>query len=394
MPFTIFENYSAGVKTNRDAWAYNSSVSRLAANMDNMISFYHACLETSSRRDINDPHKISWSWVLRERFKKNKSADFRAEAITKSLYRPYTRQVLYYDGFFNENRYLMPKIFPTGRESNRAIYITGPSAPAFSAIMVDTVPCLDVMSKGQCFPMYLYGEADTESDDAQGELLTSITSDKASNTTTRREAITDTGLAYFRTAFPLEDICKEDVFYYVYGLLHAPDYRDRYADNLAKELPRIPCVKAAEDFWAFSKAGRALADLHLNYETAPLYPLKIDTGNRKLTDDDYRVEKMKYAKKGKDKDLTTLIYNDAITLRGIPLEAYGYVVNGKPALDWVVERQCVTTDPASGIVNDANAWAIETMHNPRYPLELVQRVITVSLETLKIVNSLPPMVID
>lgn len=242
--------------------------------------------------------------------------------------------------------------------------------------------------------MYLYGEADTESDDAQGELLTSITSDKASNTTTRREAITDTGLAYFRTAFPLEDICKEDVFYYVYGLLHAPDYRDRYADNLAKELPRIPCVKAAEDFWAFSKAGRALADLHLNYETAPLYPLKIDTGNRKLTDDDYRVEKMKYAKKGKDKDLTTLIYNDAITLRGIPLEAYGYVVNGKPALDWVVERQCVTTDPASGIVNDANAWAIETMHNPRYPLELVQRVITVSLETLKIVNSLPPMVID
>ena len=156
----------------------------------------------------------------------------------------------------------------------------------------------------------------------------------------------------------------------------------------AKELPRIPRVKTAADFWAFSKAGRDLADLHLNYETVPMYAdAKIDSGGKTLTDADYRVEKMKYGKRGKDKDLTTLIYNAQITVTGIPLAAYDYVVNGKPALDWVVERQCVKTDKDSGIVNDANDWAIETMNNPRYPLELFLRVITVSLETMKIVRS-------
>ena len=195
-------------------------------------------------------------------------------------------------------------------------------------------------------------------------------------------------------------ISKEDVFYYVYGLLHSPDYRERYADNLSKELPRIPCVKSTADFWAFSKAGRDLAELHLNYETVELYPVKIDSGGKKLTDADYRVEKMKYGTlsptlsrgergNARSKDLTTLHYNGKITLTGIPLAAYDYIVNGKPALDWVIERQCVKTDKDSGIVNDANDWATETMGNPRYPLELFQRVITVSLETMKIVRSLP-----
>jgi predicted helicase len=181
------------------------------------------------------------------------------------------------------------------------------------------------------------------------------------------------------------------VFYYVYGLLHSPDYREKYADNLAKELPRIPRVKTAADFWAFSQAGRDLAALHVNYEKVEPYPLKIENSGKTLSDSDYRVEKMKYGKTGKDKDLTTLHYNDKITLTGIPLEAYDYIVNGKPALDWVVERQCVKTDKDSGIVNDANDWAVETMGNPHYPLELFMRVVTVSLETMKIVNGLPAL---
>lgn len=180
---------------------------------------------------------------------------------------------------------------------------------------------------------------------------------------------------------------QEDLFYYVYGLLHSPDYRERYADNLSKELPRIPRVKTAADFWAFSQAGRALADLHLNYETVQPYPLTIDPKGP-LTDADYRVEKMKFAKKG---DKTTVIYNGKITLRDIPEAAWDYVVNGKAALDWVMERQCVKTDKASGIINDANDWAIETMGNPKYPLELFQRVVTVSLETQKIVAALPSL---
>lgn len=149
-------------------------------------------------------------------------------------------------------------------------------------------------------------------------------------------------------------------------------------------------MKTPTDFWTFSQAGRKLADLHLNYETVEPYPLKIEASG-KLADADYRVEKMKYGKKGKDKDLSTLHYNDKITLTGIPLEAYEYIVNGKSALDWVVERQCVKTDTDSGIVNDANDWAIETMNNPRYPLELFMRVVTVSLETMKIVNGLPKL---
>ena len=166
--------------------------------------------------------------------------------------------------------------------------------------------------------------------------------------------------------------------------------------NLSKELPRIPAVKQAADFWAFSKAGRALAELHLNYETVEPYPLTIEAKG-KLTDADYRVEKMKFAKKkdpetGKSvNDRSTVIYNGKITLKDIPEAAWGYVVNGKAALDWVMERQAVRTDKASGIVNDANDWAIETMGNPKYPLELFQRVVTVSLETQKIVNNLPPL---
>lgn len=214
----------------------------------------------------------------------------------------------------------------------------------------------------------------------------------------RREAITDAGLAHFQNAYPGEGeaISKQDLFYYIYGILHSPDYRQRYADNLTKELPRIPRVRTYADFKAFSQAGRTLAELHLNYETVKKYPLTIDVKG-KPGSVDYRVEKMKFAKKkdpetGKSvNDRSIVLYNAHITLRDIPEEAWDYIVNGKAALDWVMERQSVRTDKASGIVNDANDWAVETMGNPRYPLELFQRVVTVSLETLRIVNSLPPL---
>jgi predicted helicase len=186
------------------------------------------------------------------------------------------------------------------------------------------------------------------------------------------------------------------LFYYIYGLLHSPDYRRRYANNLSKELPRIPAVKTAVDFWAFSQAGRDLAELHLNYESVDMYPATID--NNAKTDEDYRVEKMKYARQREEgksvKDLSSIIYNHRISISDIPLEAYDYVVNGKPAIDWVIDRQCVKTDKASGITNDANDWATETMNNPKYPFELLLRVITVSLETVKIVNALPKLDIN
>ncbi len=254
------------------------------------------------------------------------------------------------------------------------------------ALIVDRLPELQTDGGAQCFPLYLYEEEKPVKDQKQASLFDEPKPKEAKRT--KRDAITDEGLQEFQQAYPGESISKEDIFYYVYGLLHSPDYRERFKDNLTKELPRIPCVKTAADFWAFSKAGRDLADLHLNYETVDMYPVTVDTGGKELTAEQYRVVKMKY---GKGKDKTTLIYNAHIALKGIPLEAYDYVVNGKPALDWVVERQCVKTDKASGIVNDANDWAIETMNNPRYPLELFMRVITVSLETMKIVNGLPEL---
>ncbi|MFT3974900.1 MAG: DEAD/DEAH box helicase family protein [Amaricoccus sp.] len=212
----------------------------------------------------------------------------------------------------------------------------------------------------------------------------------------RRDAITDQGLAHFQAAYPGEAITKKDLFYYIYGLLHSEDYRTRFADNLSKQLPRIPRVKAAADFWAFSRAGHALAALHVNFEQVEPYPVTFIRGDTSLVppldpERFYRVEQMKFAGKRPKLDKSTVIYNANITISGIPLEAYDYVVNGKPALEWVMERQCVKKDKASGIVNDANRYAIETAGDPAYPLRLFQRVITVSLETMKIVRSLPPL---
>ena len=394
----LFENYSRGVVTSRDAWCYNAAKSEVRANMARMIEFYNSesarFSQTFSGMDkkareskvdgfINtDPVQISWSVNLKLELAKGRYQSFEQEALIPSLYRPFTKQWLYFNRCFNERVLQMPRIFPREYSENRVIMIKGNwSGEGQIALITDRVASDQPDGGAQCFPLYLYDEAKQELE--QGKLFTDTPEPK------RRDAITDEGLAHFQSTYPNETITKEDIFYYVYGLLHSPDYRERYADNLSKELPRIPCVKTAVDFWTFSEAGRKLADLHLNYETIEKYPLEIEGGGLLLTDTDYRVEKMRYGKNGKKKDLTTLHYNDKITLKGIPLEAYDYVVNGKPALDWVVERQCVKTDKDSGIVNDANDWAIETMGNPRYPLELFQRVITVSLETMKIVRSLP-----
>jgi len=186
---------------------------------------------------------------------------------------------------------------------------------------------------------------------------------------------------------------KDDIFYYTYGLLHSNDYRSRFADNLTKELPRIPCVKKPADFWAFVNAGRALGDLHVCYETVEPYPVTLKQGDLSLAQIDdpvkyFRVEKMAF---GKGKDRSVIHYNPNITLIDVPLAAYDYVVNGKSAIEWVMERQGVRKDKDSGIINDANDYANETIGDPRYPFDLLCRVITVSLETMKIVRSLPKL---
>lgn len=409
----LFDNFSQGVLTARDAWAYNASRSKLEANMARMIDFYnaeverfnqaHAGLEKKARDSaINDfidtnPERISWTRALKQELSKNRNFEYDSACVVSSLYRPFTKQWIYFNRRFNEMVYQMPRIFPDAKSDNIVICVSGAGGVStFSAIISDVAPNYDTLAKGQCFPFYLYDETAQQS----GE--TDLFVEESSTGLRRREAITDEGLTHFQNAYLDEQISKEDLFYYVYGILHALDYRERFVDNLSKELPRIPAVKKAEDFWAFSQAGRNLADIHLNYETVEPYPLTIEVAGKQtsittVSADNCRVEKMKFAK-AKDpetnknvNDRSTVIYNSRITLRDIPLEAWDYVVNGKPALAWVMERQAVTTHKDSGIINDANDWAIETMGDAKYPLELFMRVVTVSLETQKIVGSLPAL---
>lgn len=405
----IFNNYSLGVATGRDAWVYQFSVEQLKLNISNFVNFYNQEIirinklkaeKNASNEDFKienlisyDPAKISWTDNTKRDFLNEKKYEVNEENFRIALYRPFTKLNIYFDKNLVQRRYQNAQIFPQANTPNKVIVIKNRwSKEGFLSLISDNI--LDIHSDGgvQCFPLYLYETVTQEKNVGSGDLFDESLDLTVTETNyERKDGISDEGLQHFQTAYPNEQISKEDIFYYVYGLLHSEEYRELYADNLTKELPRIPCVKKSEDFWAFSKAGRDLAHWHLNYETVEPYKATLDTGTKtykELLAEDFYVEKMKFAKKG---EKGTVIYNKRVTIKDIPLEAYEYVVNGKPALEWVMERQSVSTHKDSGIVNDANDWAIETMGNPAYPLELFLRVITVSLETMKIVKGLPKL---
>ncbi|NTG42969.1 DEAD/DEAH box helicase [Rhizobium rhizogenes] len=401
---SLFENYSSGIKTNRDAWCVNFSRDEVSDNVDRSIDFYnsevlryHSSKTTKSGRDfaVTDPTKISWDRTEFAGIERGRRIEFEPGSIVKTLYRPFTPSWMYFNRRFNNCVYKMPSVFPVSGEANLAIMISGQGSKAFSSIMVSSVPSFDCVEKGQCLPLFIFG-APTEGEEETEDNPDLFDGKEDDTAPAGHTAITEAGLKLFRSSYPAEKLTKEDIFYYVYGLLHSQDYRGRFADNLSKELPRIPCVKRSEDFWAFVQAGRALGELHVNFDDAEPYPVTYKQGSLSLAtikDPEvfYRVEKMKFGGKRPNIDKTTVAYNSNITMTGIPLEAYDYVVNGKPALEWVMERQCVKTDKDSGIVNDANRYAIETVGDPGYPLKLFQRVITVSLETMKIVKALPSL---
>ncbi len=338
-----------------------------------------------------DAKRISWSRALKQDVRKGKPLGPDDGQFVPCLYRPFTKRWQFYSRRFNEMVYQMSRIFPDGELPNRVIAATGRGGRSgFSVLMMDALPSYDTVEKGQCFPIWLYDK--TESGGAS--LLREI---DGAGSYRRLEAITEYGLDRFHAAYPGEEISRGDVFHYVYGLLHSEDYRTRFRDNLAKDLPRIPLVKPVEDFRAFRDAGKRLGELHIGYESVEPYPAQIDTGGKSLAmpaEDAYRVVKMRHPGSGRSKDRSTVVYNGHITIRDIPDAAWEYVVNGKPALQWVMERQCVATDKASGIVSDANLYATETVGDPRYPLDLFLRVITVSLETMKIVRALPHLDIE
>ena len=394
---SIFKRPIVGVCTNRDAWVYNSSITQIEKNVNRSVNAYFKAREAfiaSDKEDVKDrladaresvSGEISWSRGLLQKLSKQKLiSSFEPRKIQRSLYRPFVKQYLYYDReAFVEMPGKWPTIFSQKSTKNLIICSSGVGSKEYSCLMADQIPCLDFLEKTQCFPRWLQGEQ-TE----KKNTLDFGDSDEMPS------GFTKEALLHFQEAYPGETMTEDDLFYYIYGILHSEDYRTRYANNLMKELPRIPRVATYEQFMAFAEAGRKLADLHVNFENVEPYAgVKIEYTKEGAPS--YRVTQMKWGKiKGQTgnaaKDKSTLIYNDWITVKNIPLEAQEYVVNKKSALDWVVERACVSIDKASGIVNDFNDYADE-QGNERYPLDLFLKVITVSLETIKIVKSLPPL---
>ena len=365
----VFGKQSRGVATSRDIWAYNNSAENLAANINKSIVFYNNELDRFTRAgspdDIDafvdyDETKISWSRDLKQDMRRSRQGEFSDSKIRHSLYRPYMSTFLFFDRVFNEEVYVFPSIMPdsTAERENQLIALTGPgSEKPFAAISARTLVDLHLVGPGcstQCFPFYTYDE-------------------DGSN---QRENITDRALEEFRKHYSNPAITKWDIFHYTYALLHSHEYRERYAANLKRELPRIPY---APDFRAFATAGKSLAEMHVNYEQQPEYPLeRIETPNAKLT---FRVEKMRL---GRDK--SSLFYNEFLTLAGIPPETYNYRLGNRSALEWVIDQYQVSTDKRSNITNDPNREDDE-----QYILRLIGQVVYVSLETVKIVKALPAL---
>ena len=400
---SVFNTYAIGLASNRDTWVYNFSKQAVEKNMAAMIDFYNQQQQAyqkavKSNPDLSvedfidtDPTKISWTVNLKKDIERKIPHTYKDD-IRYSMYRPFSKQRLYYDKPFIERIGLSPKLFPTPSHRNLVICVSGIGASKdFSTLITDCIPDLQLQFNGQCFPLYWYDDSTADIAD----LFSAPQSD--ADRYVRRDGVTDWILSTARKQYG-SHVTKEDIFYYVYGILHAPDYRTTFAADLKKSLPRLPLVESPDDFWAFSRAGRSLAELHLGYERVEPYAgcriLLAPLTNRGdeisyLIDDKMRFGKLD----SKTADKRIIHYNAGITIENIPLEAYDYVVNGKSAIEWVMERYAVKTDPASRIENNPNDWCREH-DDPKYIYNLLLRIITVSLETMKIVRSLPKLKLE
>ena len=366
----IFKTYSSGVTTNRDAWVYNFDRNVLTEHVSGMIENYNAEVfrwgqRTDREIDISDfvesdDTKIKWSSTLKQKLERAQFIEFTSSKIRQSLYRPLAKSNLYFDRMVNDRVLVFPSIFPTSETEaeNRVIIVSDHGFRAgFNTLVTNLIPDSHILAardRFQCFPFYTYDE------------------DGAN----RRENVTDWALTAFRNHYRDDTITKWDIFHYNYGLLHHPDYREKYEANLKRDLPHIPFAK---DFWGFAKAGARLAEIHVNYESQPEYELKfIQNLDAQL---DWRVEKMKLSR-----DKTSLIYNDFLTLSGIPEKAFDYRLGTRSALEWIIDQYRVKIDKRTEIVNDPNR-----ADDPQYIVKLIGQVITVSLETVDIVENLPPL---
>ena len=388
---SFFTTYSLGIGTGRDVWAYNFSTLLLKINMERSIDFYNLQVETvQDQNDIlYDDKQFSWTAGSLDNFSKRKKLDPNDAEICDVVYRPFIKQKLFFYPPLIQRQYQIPKLFPSETTENLVICVSGVGATKeFSCVITDVIPDLQVNFNGQCFPLYWY----EPNPHRHMALFDGIDSDEAY---IRRDGVTDWIFKEIRKRYGnAHNITKEMIFYYVYGILHSRDYRERFSADLKKSLPRIPIVEKVEDFTAFSDFGRKLAALHLNYETVPPCPGVVVKGDRPAdpnNPDDYdyfRVVKMK-----PNADKSAIFYNGNVTIENIPEKAYQYVVNGKSAIDWLLERYCVSQDKKTLIVNDANDWAKEHK-KPRYILDLILSVINVSVQTVEIMDALPKLKFD
>ncbi len=314
---------------------------------------------------------VRWDRELKNNLRRRKEVAYSQGNVWETQYRPFIKQHCYVDYVLVNNKYQQDSIFPTAETGNRAICVPGVgSTKPFSALVVDTMPDLHLVAFGQCFPRYRYERHDDQQSlPGMGPPPTCI------------DNIADTALRAFRVRYGDSTITKDAIFDYVYGVLHAPSYRERFANDLTKELPRIPL---AGDFHAFAEAGRRLAALHLGYETCEEYPLRLDyAGKGEPAPTQFRLGQraMRFA----DADRTVLIVNDLVRLSGIPPQAHEYRVNGRTPLEWLIDRYRIVRDRQSGIVNDPNGW----FDDPRDLIPALCRIVQVSVETVAIIAGLP-----
>lgn len=383
---SFFVTHGIGVSTNRDAYVYNYSVVALRETARRMVSHYgnmrdrfmkaikldsKAKVETTIVKDLS---KISWTVNLKNDLRRGVRHLFNEESICDGIYRPFCKQKIYFDKPFIERPGITPNFLLEEMGADRQICLAGPSSnTGFSALMTNALTSLDAVGSTQCFPLSYYQEREKDN-----PTLFDGAEDKEF---IRVDAISEFILGTARSRYG-NKVGKEDIFYYVYGILHSSEYRARFENDLKKMLPRLPLVDDVSDFWTFSRSGRRLAELHVYYEDVPPFEGGTVTG---AEDGNYRVEKMRFPAKGQ-KD--TIIYNSSITVSNIPGKAYDYVVNGKSAIEWIMERYQITTHKESGIRNDPNDWAAE-VGKPRYILDLLLSIISVSTQTVDIVAGLP-----
>ena len=381
----IFKLYSNGYYTGKDPYIYNFSRAACVVNARAMVGDYQDAMEVRKEHQeytINDVTKIhsgnaKWDQTLKARFQAGRQAKFLSDHIRRVAYRPFVATHCYADDLFSKRPGIRGTMFPDAAHENRAICVPGVGSPKpFSALVVDLMPDIQLMFNGQCFPRYRYRQPT----DAQGALP------GVGQELERIDNITDTAVRAFRVHYNDNTITKEGIFDYVYGVLHAPGYRERFANDLAKELPRLPL---AHDFHAFTRAGHELAKLHLGYETCEAYPLEIAFAHDgKSGPEQFRIGEQ--AMRFHDDEKTVLRVNEHVSLRGIPASAHTYQVNGRTPLEWFIDRYRITQDKESGIVNDPNAW----FDDPRQLIAVIRRIVHVSVESMRIVEGLPEPILE